>query len=203
MTRINYPEMFQRQVANGDVHRAGGAGCIGVFELKTVPSALDPHHEVKFGAGLGSPEVQVPAFQRTDHLLQGKAFPGSSEFRMRLHVREASQLEQGVQKATVPKVDLGCLDLPLADILKPGRKDSDHIGTRKNVKVTPSRVFGGAERPGKLGGIPDLTVVMSDHRPETSQGLGGNRNSKLRNISFEKCSDKVIAPDDARSVVDR
>ena len=201
MTRINYPEMFQRQVSNGNVHRAGCTGCIGVFELKTVPSALDPHHEVKFGAGLGSPEVQVAAFQRTDHLLQGKAFPGSAEFRMRLHVRETSQLKQGVQNAGVTKVDLGCLDLPLTDILKPGRKDPDHIGTGKNVQVTSSRVFGGAERPGKLGCIPDLTMVMSDHCPETPQSLGWNRNTELRNITFEKGSDKVIAPDHARSFI--
>ena len=73
MARIDYPEMFQRQVLNGNMHRAVCTGCIGVFELKAILFASDPCQEIKFGAGLGCPEIQVAAFQRADDLFKGKA----------------------------------------------------------------------------------------------------------------------------------
>jgi hypothetical protein len=201
MARIDHPEMFQGQVLNGNMHRAVSTGCIGVFELKSILLASDPCQEIEFGPGLGSPKVQVAAFERADNLFQGKAFPRRAEFRVRLDVRETPQLKQGVQNPAVTNVDLGCLDLPFADILKPGRKDSDHVGTGENVKVTSGRVFRRAERPCKLSCIPDLTMIVGDHCPETSQSLGRNRNAELRNITFEKCPDKVISPDHARTFI--
>jgi hypothetical protein len=117
MARIDYPEMFQGQVLNGNMHRAIRSGCIGVFELKAILLASDPCQEIELGPSLGSPKVQVTAFERADNLFQGKAFPRRAEVRVRLDVGETPQLKQGVQNAAVTNVDLGCLDLPFADIL--------------------------------------------------------------------------------------
>ena len=176
-------------------------GCIRIFELKSVVFACDPNQEIQFGAGMGCPKVGIAAFECSDDLLQSETLPRCAEFRMRLQVRQGAQLKQSMQNAAVANIDLGSLDLPFTDILEPGRKDSDHVGTGENIQIPASRVFGGAKRPGKLRCIPDLTMVMGDHGPETSQGFCGNGNTELRNIPFEKRSDEVIAPGNAGRII--
>ena len=69
MARVNDPQVGQRQVLKGNVHGATCAGSIGIFELKSVVLATDPHQEIQFRAGMGCPKVSIAAFKCPDDLL--------------------------------------------------------------------------------------------------------------------------------------
>ena len=69
MARVDDPQVRQRQVLNGNVHGAASAGCIRIFELKSVVLATDPHQEIQFRAGMGCPKVSIAAFKCSDNLL--------------------------------------------------------------------------------------------------------------------------------------
>ncbi len=44
-------------------------------------------------------------------------------------------------------------------------------------------------------------MIVRHHDPEPAQGLGGNRDTELRDVAFEKRSNEIVTPGLARGVV--
>ena len=194
MAGINHPQVLKAQVLNGCVHGAASAGCIRVFEFEPVAFGGGQHQKVQLGAGMGRPAVVIAGFKRCDDLFQSETLPRCPELWMSLEDSHGAQLEQSVQNPAVADVDLGGLDLPFPEILEPGGKDPDHVGAGEDIKIPASRDLRCPERSGKVRGIPNLSMIMGEHCPKTSQGLCRNCNTELGNIPLKKRAYEVLAP---------
>ena len=56
--------MFQRQIVQGDLHRAGDPRRIGVFDLEAIVFAGDARQQVKLCAAVRGPEIGVARIER-------------------------------------------------------------------------------------------------------------------------------------------
>ena len=104
------------------------------------------------------------------------------------------QAEQGMEQAGVAHVDLRRLHLTLLQVLEPRRQHPDQERPGEHVEIPARRALVRPERPGELGRVPDLPVVMGDHRPEAAQRRRRNRDAELRDVPFEKRPDEALAP---------
>ena len=60
--------------------------------------------------------------------------------------------------------------------------------------IATDRIFSSAHRSGKLCGVPHLTVIMGDHRPEPRQHFRCDGDTKLGDVSLKKGTDKALTP---------
>lgn len=201
MARVDNPQVLQTQVLHSYLHRSAPARRIAVFELKPVTLACRPYQQVQFGACMGRPEVGIAGIKHPDDAFHSKSFPRWAEVGMPLQISQRAQLKQSMQNAAVPDIYLGSLDLSFAEVLKPGRKNSDHVCPSEDIEISASRVLRGPERSGKLRRVPDLAMIMCDHSPKSSQGFRGDRNPELGDVSFQKGADEVLAPSHAGEIV--
>ena len=75
-----------------------------------------------------------------------------------------SHIEQPVQQTGVPYVDLGGLDLAFTEIGAAGLHHPHHERRFQRIEVTAHRMVRDAERPGQLGAVPDLGVLLLSSR---------------------------------------
>jgi hypothetical protein len=111
--------------------------------------------------------------------------------------RKVGKIEQGMQQTRISKVYLRCLDLALAEIFMPRLKLPDHKSSGQNVKIGAHGFIRQVKGTDEFGGIPGLTVIMSQHRPETTHGRGRDRNAKLGDISGQEGLNEAFAPREA------
>ena len=85
---------------------------------------------------MGSPEVGVGLLSRqAKRLVKNEAFPGSPQARMRTQLSVIGNIEQGVQQAGVPQIDLWRLDHALAGVVEPGKNAPRiSIETEENIE---------------------------------------------------------------------
>src|SRR5436190_3665435 len=102
-----------------------------------------------------------------------------------------------MQQAAVAQVNLRCPDLTLLQILVPRRELPHHEHAGQQVEVVPHRGLAHAEGTRRLGGIPDLSVIMRKHRPETQQRRRRDLDVELRYVALEKGSYELPAPNQA------
>src|SRR5450755_2655550 len=91
----------------------------------------------------------------------------------------ASDPEEIVEEARVPDIDFRRLDLALPQVLVPWRQLARHEETAEQVEVAPRGGFAHTQRSCRVRRIPNLPMVMREHRPETKYRRGGNRDSHL------------------------
>ena len=105
------------------------------------------------------------------------------------------RIEQGVQQSRIADVDLGRLDLTLLQILEPRGQRPDHERPGENVEIPARRPLARTERPRQLRPVPDLSMVVRDHRPEAAQRFRRDRDAELRNVALEERADETLAPE--------
>ena len=105
-----------------------------------------------------------------------------------------------MQQPGVADVHLGSLYLPLAEIGAPRLQRPHHERRFQDIEVTTHHVVGDAERPGQLGTVPGLGMVVGEHRPETFQHGTRDRDAELRDVAFEKGAHEVLPPPVARGM---
>src|ERR1044071_5289750 len=184
------------EVPERDMHRARQGRRCRSLELESDPGCPACDEQIEFRAGMSSPEIALFRKRSETHhdRIESEPLPGRSDFRVRLDLSSAPETEQRMEQAAVPEVDLRRLDLPLAYVLVPGRELSDHEGCAEQIEVA---LYGGVrntERSCKLGSIPHLTVVMSEHHPESPQSGGGKPQAQGRNVPLEEGSNERDAP---------
>jgi hypothetical protein len=64
----------------------------------------------------------------------------------------------------------------------------------ENVKIGAYRFIRQVERKAELRGIPGLTVIMGQHRPETTHDCRRNRDTKLGDITSQEGLNETLAP---------
>src|SRR5664279_2083480 len=119
---------------------------------------------------------------------------------MRVQLILIANIEQLVQKTTVGKIDLGRLDLSLAQVLVPRLEHADHEGRNHVIEVAANGGVAHTERTRKLGAVPGLAVVVREHGPESAQDRRRHANAKLREITFKEVSHEVATPFEAGSI---
>src|SRR5690348_9093415 len=92
--------------------------------------------------------------EATHDLADCEAFPGCAALRMAEEIVARGYAEHGVQQAAVREVDLGRLDLALADVLVPGRQANRNECRDKKIEISAHRLLRHAESPSELGRIP-------------------------------------------------
>ena len=80
---------------------------------------------------------------------------------------------------------------------------SDHKGVSKPVKILPDCCVRDTKGPGKLGSVPYLAMIMSQHVPESAQSGRADIDSKLGQVPFQEGSDESLSPLKAFYVVRR
>ena len=113
---------------------------------------------------------------------------------MRFQVGKVTQPQQGVKDAAVGEIDLWRLHLALPQVLVPRLKLSHDEGRREEVEVHPHRVVRDAERTAELGTVPDLSMIVGEHRPEPPQGRGADADPELGNVAFQKHRHELPSP---------
>ena len=105
-----------------------------------------------------------------------------------------TETEQCVQHPAVANVDFRCAYLTLLQVLEPRRQHAHHASRRKDVQIAPRGGLRAADRPGELGSIPDLTVIVGHHRPEATQRLGRHIEAEVRDVAQQKGLNERLAP---------
>ena len=99
-----------------------------------------------------------------------------------------------MEQAAVAHIDLGGLDLPFAEVLKPRQQWAYHEDARHEVEVAPHSGLVHGEGAGQFGGVPRLAMIVGDHAPEPPERDGRNRDTQLRHVSFEERLDELLPP---------
>jgi len=113
---------------------------------------------------------------------------------MSFDVLPGLQLQERMQQAAVRHIDLGRLHLSFAQVLEPGEDLPQHQRRGEQVEVAADRHVGDPEGAGELRSVPYLPVVVSDHRPEASERLGRDADSKRREIPLQEGADEPTPP---------
>ena len=85
--------------------------------------ACAPHQEIELSAAMGRPEVGVAGSQRSNDLLQRETLPTTHQVSGAIADQRRWSIGGEHARAAVAEIDFGSLDLALADIFKPRRKD--------------------------------------------------------------------------------
>ena len=99
-----------------------------------------------------------------------------------------------MQNAGVAQVDLRRLHLSLPDVGEVRTQHPHHVGRFERLEVAPRHVVGHAERARELRGVPRLSVVVREHRPEPLERRRGNRDPELRDIALQEGPYEVRSP---------
>jgi hypothetical protein len=102
--------------------------------------------------------------------------------------------QEVVEQTTVSEIDLGCFDLAFSQVGRPRLEDSHHENGLQRIEIAPRRVVRNGEGPSELGTIPDLAMIVSQHRPKTFQRLCRYREPQLRDISFQEGANEILSP---------
>ena len=92
-----------------------------------------------------APVVAVVGRRLGDHLLDDESLPGRADARVQLQGVRRAAADQVVVDAGVAQVDLGALDLPLAQVLVPWAQLADEEQVLQQVEVASHGRLGGAE----------------------------------------------------------
>ena len=128
---VDYPQAFQSQVFNDDVHGFCRARGIGALELEAPTPASPQQHQIQLGASSGAVKVGVALAVGQERLLQGESLPTGAVAWMHRQLPHLFQPQQEMQDSAVAQVDLGRFDDALAKILPPGREHPNHEGARQ------------------------------------------------------------------------
>ena len=102
--------------------------------------------------------------------------------------------EQAMQQAGVADVHPRRLHLPLSDVGEPRRKLAHDERVGERIQVPADGRGGHIDRPGDGGAVPDLSVEVSDHRPEPAHGRGRDADAEVREVALEERGDVVVPP---------
>jgi hypothetical protein len=95
-------------------------------------------------------------------------------------------VEKAVEDAGISQVYFGRFDLAFPDVFMPWLKLIHHEGSGQNIKGWTHGFVRQAHGPGKLGGVPELSVIMRQHRPESAHGSCREGDPQLGNISLKE-----------------
>ena len=185
------------EVIEGDAGRTGDPRCGGALDLDADARGASGDEQVELRAAVGGPEVGLVVLetQHVDDRLHHEPFPGRTGFGVGVQRPHVPDAEQGVQYARVAQIDFRRFDLPLGDVRMPGLQLAYHEGARQDVQVAPHRGVGNAEGTGEPGRLPDLSVPVAQHRPETAHGRRRHTNAELRQVPFQKSPYEAFQPE--------
>ena len=132
--------------------------------------------EIDLGTGAGAIEGRLPVARCAgDERLDDQSLPGHARDGMSEEAIEVGDAEERMDETAVADVDLGRLHQPLADVDVPRLQPTHEKQVDEEIEVARHRLAGHAERAGDLGGVEHPTLLVRQHRPEPTQGLGGMR----------------------------
>jgi len=191
---IDDPQMAKVQTLKGLVHRFGYFGGFAEFAFDPIPVAVMDEKKIKLSTAMGGPEKCLGRLHDLQKLFDGKALPRGPYPGIAVQSLKIGKVKQSVKEARIPQVYLGCFDLALTEVFVPRLKLPDHKGSRENVEVGAHRFIGQVERTAEVRGIPGLTMVMGEHRPETAHGCGRNRDAELGDVASQEGLNEALAP---------
>ena len=114
--------------------------------------------------------------------------------------RGVGQVQQRVQDAGIPKIELRRLHLPLADVRIPRVQGAQHERANKNVEIALHRGRRHVQRTRQVRRIEDLAVIVPEHGPEAPQRVAGEADAQRRHVALEEGRHVGFAPDHAVGV---
>lgn len=184
---MNDHEFIQTKILQGRPHRPGHGRSCGALELEAESTVAANDEEIEFGAGVCGPEetlFRLGGNPRHDDV-EREAFPRGPNLGVRFNLAGGPEAEEGVQQPAVTDIDLGRLDLPLADVLVPALELPHHECICQYVEVSPDCCVPDPEGSRELGGVPDLSMVVCEHHPEPAQCRCRQAKTDRRNVSLE------------------
>ncbi len=99
-----------------------------------------------------------------------------------------------MQQAAVTDVDLRRLHDALAHVLGPRPELIDDKCTAQQVEIPADGRMRDAERAAELRRVPDLPVIMGQHRPEPLQRRDRHLRAEPCEVTLQKRADEITAP---------
>ena len=150
--------------------------------------------QVEFRAVVGGPEVRLVGRRFGDHLLQDEALPRGADARVRQEGVHRPDADQVVVEPGVAKVDLGTLDLPLAQVLAPRTQLPDEEQMLQQVDVAPDRSLGDFERRRQLGHVEYPAVAVREHGQQPVKRRHAQRGAELRQVPLHERAQERLPP---------
>ncbi len=113
---------------------------------------------------------------------------------MPLDVVLRGEIEQGMEQPRIAHVRPRGLHLTFAQILVPGGDLPDDERVGEPVQIPAHGRVGDTEGTADLGRVPQLSVVMRDHQPESSHGIGRDGDAKTWQIALDERAHELLAP---------
>jgi hypothetical protein len=137
--RIEHREVIETEVCQGDPHRGRQRGRIGTLDFNAEPSPTREEQQIELRPVVRRPEVGLVRPHQFQNLLDGVPLPGSAALGVRCQLVSHPNPEELMQQPGVPEVDLGCLDLPLLEVLVPWRELTNHEEAGEEIEVSSDR----------------------------------------------------------------
>src|SRR5690625_1088177 len=99
-----------------------------------------------------------------------------------------------MQQTGIPDINLGRAHLALTQVGVPRLQLAHHEDVRKKIEITSCGGLVHPKRTSRLSRVPDLAMIMREHRPEAPQGFGWRTHAPLREVPFEQRLDKRFTP---------
>src|SRR5437763_15436788 len=149
----------------------------------------------------GPEEALTPPHpQALDDRGDAEPLPGRPELGVALEVILGADAEQGMQESGVRKINLGRFHLALAQVLVPWRQDPYHERRREEIEIAAHGHVRDPKRACKLRSIPDLAVIVREHRPEALQRRRSDGDAELRQVTLDKGTYEIVPPFEAPRV---
>src|SRR5262249_40576306 len=140
--------------------------------------------QVQLGPLMGGPEIDLVRLQTANQGVQDEPLPRRTQFRMPHEIALGSDAEELVEQTAVADVHLWRLYLPLREILVPRLKLPHHEHAGEQIEVATNGRLADAETARRLRVVPQLSVIVRDHRPESQEHRRGCRPPELRQIAL-------------------
>ena len=131
--RMDHPQMVELEVGKRRLHRSANRGCFIELDLESKTTAVVMKKQIDFRAAVSPPEKNLLWPEALNDLFYGKTFPGGPQPGMTQQGMIVRQAKEAVEQSAVSEVNLRGLDLPLADVLMPRLKLTDHEGACENI----------------------------------------------------------------------
>ena len=157
-------QLFER-----DAHGRRQVRCINALALQTIGFAVHPDDQIDLSSVVSRPEVCIVHVQCTDNLLNHISFPRGPQLRVMKQRLCRSDPEELMEQAGIPDIDLRRLHLSLLQIGVPRLQLPHHEEIRQHIDIAACRRLMHREGSRHFRGVPDLSMIVSKHRPEAEQ----------------------------------
>lgn len=183
------PQVIESAPESPRDHRSRGG-----LALDGDPPAASLQDEIDLRPGRGSIERGLPPGESGDGVFDHQSLPRCAVSRMPQQIVEAVDLEQAVENARVPQIDLRRLDHPFLRVGCKRLQETHHEGLGEQIEIRADRGVAHSQSSSEHRAVERLSVDVGQHAPQAMQRGGRDIEAELGDVALEECSGEALPP---------